>query len=492
MILVTKNHDFHYETANICRLFVPHEKIKIVTEIPTICNELLAITTLKENTKDAELICSLELEEYNDSLSTTISKSSPTYKDDCELQLATLLYHLLCKLFDTTQSWGVLTGIRPVKLLRQKTKQMGLENAIDLFKNTYYVSNSKMKIAQRTLEAENKILALSKPESFSLYVSIPFCPTRCDYCSFVSHTTDRSLYLIPEYIELLQKEIRKTAEIAKSLGLRLETIYMGGGTPTSLDAQQLSQILNTITSSMDTSYLREFTVEAGRPDTVTSEKLDAIYAAGIRRISINPQTLHDSVLTAIGRKHTVNQFYDAYNLAKQKKFDIINTDLIAGLSSDTVEGFTETLNGIMELQPENVTVHTLSMKRASNLVVQHRTDIAKKEETPQMVQNADTILTSNGYHPYYLYRQGRTVGNQENVGWSKPDCDGLYNVYIMDESHTILACGAGAVTKLKQPDGPYIERIFNFKFPYEYNDRFSEMLERKQGILEFYKNNPLP
>lgn len=492
MILVTDNHDFHYETANICRLFVPHEKIKIVKELPLICDELLAYTVIKEDVGGAHLKASLTLEDYERELEAFVPKETVEYKDTCELKLATLLYHLLCELFDTTQSWGVITGIRPVKLLRHKTALLGKEGAEQYFKNTLLISDKKMEIAKRTLAAEDKILSLSRPESFSLYISIPFCPTRCDYCSFVSHTTDRSAYLIPQYVELLQEEIKETGRIAKELGLRLETIYMGGGTPTTLTASQMQSILETVNKEMDCSSLREFTVEAGRPDTVTKEKLEAIYNAGIRRVSINPQTLHNTVLEAIGRKHTVEEFYDAFNLARQVGFDVINTDLIAGLSSDTVEGFSETIDGILKLHPENITVHTLSMKRASNLVVQHRTDIAKKEETPLMVDYADKALSSAGYHPYYLYRQGRTVGNQENVGWSNGNHDGLYNVYIMDETHTILGCGAGAVTKLKQPDGPYIERIFNYKFPYEYNDRFSEMLRRKAGISDFYKKHPIP
>ncbi|MBP5304176.1 MAG: coproporphyrinogen dehydrogenase HemZ [Clostridia bacterium] len=492
MILVTKNHDFHYETANICRLFVPLEKITIVKETPKTVFELLAITEMKRTEKGAIVSATLLLDDYEESLEDTVLNTELPFMDACELRLATLLYLLLCRLFHTTQSWGVVTGIRPVKLLRQKVESLGMEQAETYFKETLLVSDNKWNIAKRTLESENKILATSKPESCSLYISIPFCPTRCDYCSFVSHTTDRSAYLIPEYVELLKKEIAKTAEIIKELGLQLETIYIGGGTPTSLSADQMADLLHTIANSMDLSPVREFTVEAGRPDTVTKEKLEAIYKAGISRISINPQTLHNHVLEAIGRKHTVEQFYDAYNLARQIGFSFINTDLIAGLSGDTVEGFEETLKGILSLHPENVTVHTLAMKRSSNFVVHHRTDIGKKEDTPQMVDLSNTYLTENGYHPYYLYRQGKTVGNQENIGWSTPGNEGLYNVFIMDETHTILGCGAGAVTKLKEPNGTLIERIFNFKFPYEYNARFSEMLDRKAGILDFYKNHPIP
>ena len=486
MTLVTDGHDFHYETANVCRLFVPHEKIVTVASRPTEVSGLLAYTRLTETETGADALCELTLDEYKKTETAHIPREATPFRDRCELTLATLLYHLLCDLFGQTQSWGVLTGVRPIKVLRQNAAVLGEEAALRVLETDFLVSPEKRALAQRVLHAENRCLALSRPESCSLYVSIPFCPTRCDYCSFVSHTTERSATLIPDYVQLLQQELRATADLISSLGLRLETVYMGGGTPTSLSAEQLAAIFSTVEDAFDLSALREYTVEAGRPDTVTAEKLRAIRGAGIRRISINPQTLHDSVLAAIGRRHTVAQFYEAFDLARQVGFDVINTDLIAGLPTDTVDGFAETMAGILALSPENVTVHNLSMKRASNLVVQHRTDIGAPEETPRMVSLAGERLTEAGYHPYYLYRQGRMVGNQENVGWAKDGCDGLYNVYIMDETHTSFGCGAGAVTKLKDPHGPHIERIFNYKFPYEYNAGFPEMLARKAGITDFY------
>ena len=497
MTLVTDGHDFHYETANVCRLFVPHEKIVTVPTRPEDATGLLAYTRLTETADGAAAFCALTLDEYKKSRTAAVPREDEggrmhrPFRDRCELTLATLLYDLLCDLFGQTQSWGILTGVRPIKVLRQAAATVGEDDALRVLAEDFLVQPDKCRLAQRVLHAENACLALSRPESCSLYISIPFCPTRCDYCSFVSHTTERSAMLIPEYVELLQKELRATAQVIDALGLTLETVYMGGGTPTSLSAEQLSAIFGTVDEAFDLSALREYTVEAGRPDTVTEEKLRAIRDAGIRRISINPQTLHDPVLAAIGRKHTVAQFYEAYDLARQVGFDVINTDLIAGLPTDTVDGFAETMDGILALAPENVTVHTLSMKRASNLVVQHRTDIGAPEETPRMVALADEKLTADGYHPYYLYRQGRMVGNQENVGWARGETDGLYNVYIMDETHTIFGCGAGAVTKLKEPQGPHIERIFNYKFPYEYNAGFPEMLARKAGITDFYTRYPV-
>ncbi|MBO5797081.1 MAG: coproporphyrinogen dehydrogenase HemZ, partial [Clostridia bacterium] len=395
-------------------------------------------------------------------------------------------------LFGFTQSWGILTGVRPVKLLRRLTEELGSGGAEAYFRDRLLLSSEKLQLTKTTLEAEDKLLSLSRPESFSLYVSVPFCPTRCDYCSFVSYTVERAAKLIPPYVELLCEEIRRTGEIARDLGLRLETVYFGGGTPTTFSAEQLATVMAAVDKHFDLSNLREYTVEAGRPDTVTVDKLRTIRAGGAERVSINPQTLSDDVLRTIGRRHTAGQFYDAFDLARQVGFDCINTDLIAGLPGDSVESFSRTLDGILALAPENITVHTLSLKRASNLVVEHRSELPSGDDAVRMVGETGLRLPAAGYHPYYLYRQSRMAGNQENVGWATEGKDGLYNVYIMDETHTILGVGAGAVTKLKQPGTHYLERIFNYKFPYEYNADHGEMLRRKEQIYDFYAKHVTP
>lgn len=492
MLLCLLGHDFHFETENICRLFLPHEKIQTVRERPAADAEgLVATVELCEQAAGAHIAVTLRLQGYVRQASATVPSDAAEYRDECELTAATLLYHLLSELFGYVQSWGVLTGVRPIKLLRHLTREQGSEAADAYFRDRLLVSDRKRTLARETLRHEDAILSLSRPDSFSLYIAIPFCPSRCDYCSFVSHTTERSVKLMPRYVELLQQELRETAAIAKALSLRLETVYMGGGTPTTLSAEQMHAVLQTVREQFDCTALREFTVEAGRPDTVTRDKLLAIREAGVDRISINPQTLHDAVLSGIGRRHTVADFYRAFALARDCGFGHINTDLIAGLPGDTPHGFSQTLDGILALSPESVTVHTLAMKRASGMVVRGREDIPGAPDAIEMVSESARRLPENGYHPYYLYRQSRTVGNQENVGWAKDGHDGLYNVFIMDETHTILGCGAGAVTKLKQPNGSYIERIFNYKFPYEYNDRFDEMLRRKQGVRDFYERYPV-
>ncbi len=492
MQLLLKGHDFHFELENVSRLFLPQEKIvtRVVTEYPTDDpQELCAYCTMAEDANGATLTCRVRLDDFEDESHTTVPLSTAEYRDVCELELCTLLYHSLVKLLGFTHGWGLITGVRPVKLLRRLIREQGEEAALTYFRDKLLVGEDKRQLCRTTLSVENEILALSQARSFSLYVSIPFCPTRCDYCSFVSQTVVQAQKLIPEYVTHLCKELAYTGRIARELGLRLETVYFGGGTPTTLSPEELAALFRTIEANFDLSHLREYTVEAGRPDTVTREKMDTIRAAGVGRVSINPQTLQQSVLDSIGRRHTVEQFYEAFDMARAAGFENINTDLIAGLPNDTYDGFCDTLERIVALSPESVTVHTLSMKRASNIMLQHRADYRVRDDAVRMVQRVSQTLPSHGYRPYYLYRQSRTVGNQENVGWAKAGCEGLYNVYIMDETHTILGCGAGAVSKLKKPNSDYLERIFNYKFPYEYNAGVEDMLNRKNGVADFYHHH---
>ena len=368
---------------------------------------------------------------------------------------------------------------------------MGEDAAKQYFSEKLLVSDNKISLCSEAVSGEDKITSLSRPDSYSLYLSIPFCPTRCAYCSFVSHSVDKAKNMIPRYVEYLCKEVEVTAEIARGLGLRLETVYMGGGTPTTLTSEQMDTVLSAVRSNFDMSNVREFTVEAGRPDTITAEKLAAIKKNGVTRISINPQTMNDDVLVEIGRKHTAADTEVAFKMARDMGFDNINMDLIAGLPLDTFDGFCHTLDRVLALDPESVTVHSLAMKRAATLSTDGRLPEAQMGETAsKMVDFARETLTKNGILPYYMYRQSKTVGNLENVGYAKRGYEGLYNVYIMDETHTILACGASAVTKMRQPFGNNIERIFNFKYPYEYIDRFDEQIDRKQGIGAFYDKYP--
>lgn len=477
MNLYVKNHNFHFELENLTRLFFPNEKITVIRDFsepqpPYIYTEVSDKITISVN-----------IGSFNKS-ETAVKKLTD---DDNELVSAQLLYKLLCDFTGLTQPWGILTGVRPVKLLRKLAEESNEEQAVKKFENDFFVSNEKIALSRETEHNERKILELSRPESFSLYVGIPFCPSRCSYCSFVMASIERAEKLIEPYTKLLCEEIKRTAEIANKLGLRLETVYFGGGTPTTLSSEQLDTVLGTVNKSFDMSTCREFTVEAGRPDTIDSAKLFALKENKVDRISINPQTTNDEVLKTIGRKHTAQQFFDAFELARKCGFDNINTDLIAGLPTDTPESFKNSLDSIVRLNAECITVHTLCMKRASRLTTEGVTlDLQQARDAREMLAYTQNILGQNEYIPYYMYRQSRMVGNLENVGWSKKGFESLYNVYVMDETHTILACGSGGVTKLKRNNPDYLERIFNFKYPYEYIDRFDELIQRKSGIMKFY------
>lgn len=477
MNLYVKNHNFHFELENLTRLFFPNEKITVIRDFsepqpPYIYTEVSDKITISVN-----------IGSFNKS-ETAVKKLTD---DDNELVSAQLLYKLLCDFTGLTQPWGILTGVRPVKLLRRLAEESSEEQAVKKFENDFFVSNEKIALSRETEHNERKILELSKPESFSLYVGIPFCPSRCSYCSFVMASIERAEKLIEPYTKLLCEEIKRTAEIANKLGLRLETVYFGGGTPTTLSAEQLNTVLGTVNNSFDMSTCREFTVEAGRPDTIDIAKLFALKENKVDRISINPQTVNDEVLKTIGRKHTAQQFFDAFELARKCGFDNINTDLIAGLPTDTPESFKNSLDSIVRLNAECITVHTLCMKRASRLTTEGVTlDLQQARDAREMLAYTQNILGQNEYIPYYMYRQSRMVGNLENVGWSKKGFESLYNVYVMDETHTILACGSGGVTKLKRNNPDYLERIFNFKYPYEYIDRFDELIQRKSEIMQFY------
>ena len=481
MNLCNINHNFNYELEKLCRIFLPFEKISLLTEVQP--DDIYAVCTLTDNGKKAVAVLYIKEKVFTREL-----PCDPQDKAQ-ELTLATCLFECFCEATEYKPCWGILTGVRPVKLYHKLCDEFGEEKTKEYFKNTLLVDQSKIELCSDSMAPEYKIIEHSRPDSFSLYISIPFCPTRCSYCSFVSHSVDKAKGLIGRYVELLCKEIADTGKIARELGLFLQTVYIGGGTPVALTAVQLEQIMKAVKDNFDLSGIEEYTVEAGRPDAITEDKLLAIKNGGATRISINPQTMSDSVLREIGRNHTAKQTEEAFALARKLGFDNINMDLIAGLPTDTYESFVDTVEKIISMAPESVTVHSLSMKRASTLSVSG--NLPEKSvgiSASQMVDYARKRLKDVGILPYYLYRQSKTVGNLENVGYSKKGYEGLYNVYIMDETHTVLACGASGVTKLRESGSSRIERIYNYKYPYEYIDRFEEILDRKSGIKTFYES----
>ena len=472
MIIKNINHNASYHTEKIAVMFFPLEKLKFDGD------DNVVIETKKENN-----IISVRVKAYSRFIEKTYELKEI---DDVTHSLSILLYDTLSELTGYTLPWGILYGVRPARLMHSTVEKMGVDNAVKKFLSDK-VEQKKIDLALSVMERENKIIALSRDNSFSLYVSIPFCPSRCSYCSFVSHSIANAKDLIAPYVELLCKELVHIGKIANDLGLRLESIYFGGGTPTTLSAEQLDMLLSTIEGNFDLSTLREYTVEAGRPDTVTEAKLNALMSHHVSRISINPQTFNDDVLNAIGRRHTSSQTVGAYELARKIGFDNINMDFIAGLNTDTPESFKRSIDTAVSLAPESITVHNLALKSAAFLCTENEFfDLTERSNASKMVDYSYKTMIENGYNPYYMYRQSKSLGNLENVGYAKDGFDCLYNVFMMDETHTVLAAGAGAVTKLKNPQTAHIERIYNYKYPYEYLNNFDEVLSRKKGIIDFY------
>ena len=483
MYLININNSYHYEMENLIRVFLPDVKI-LRAEEPT-NDEDYCLLTLEVNKIGIELSLQGEIYKSQGKFCLGCRTSGESIESYLERKMAVMLYDMLREITGYTPPWGILTGVRPAKLMTKLIASQGQDKAVEYFIKELKVSEDKTNLALMVSKNETPIIEGSKPDSYSLYLSVPFCPTRCSYCSFISHSNDSAKKLIPEYVEKLCDEIVETAKIAKDLNLRLESVYIGGGTPTVLTAPQLKKVTDTLSANFDLSGISEYTIEAGRPDSIDSDKLDVIKNCGCTRISINPQTFSDSVLKEIGRNHTSAETLEAFRMAREKGFDNINMDLIAGLPTDTLKSFEKTLDTAIAENPENITVHTLALKRSSTIVTEGKATNSPTL-TSDMLKLVQTKLTDAGYEPYYMYRQSKSLGNLENVGWAKKGYEGLYNIYMMEECHTILSVGAGAVIKLKAPHGSEIERIYNYKYPYEYIGNFQEILNRKQYIGEFY------
>ena len=379
-------------------------------------------------------------------------------------------------------AWGALSGVRPTKLTTKHLLEGGTEkSAAKLMENTYFVTPQRAKLSLDCSKATVQAASLLEPEDVSLYVGIPFCPTRCAYCSFVSRTIGKRTELMEPYLAALHKELRHTAALLANSGRKVRTIYIGGGTPTTLTTAQMEALLNCITENFDLSRCIEFTVEGGRPDTLDQEKLSAIRTCGADRMSINPQTMHDSVLKACGRRHNASDVETAYSQAVNAGFDAINMDLIAGLPTDDFDGFKDSLDRVIALNPANITVHTLAIKKGADLY-EKREGLSPDEEVARMVDYAEEALRSAGYHPYYLYRQKYMSGSFENVGWCRPGTACLYNIYMMEELHTIISVGGGGMNKVNLPDGT-LRRFHNPKFPEQYIEMIDDVLRQKEELF---------
>lgn len=481
MLLYISHNFFHYEAGNLCRLFFPYDELKTTEDKSEISDNDDVVTAVIDGDDFTVAV-------RKDGRTLTKTKKSQDHSDD-EYNITSTIFLCLSEFCGYMPKWGLLTGIHPVKLYTRYIQQVGAEEADRIFKDKFYVSDEKLDLCRTIARTQHPALSAIEEDDFSLYISIPFCPTRCAYCSFVSQSVEKQKKLIEPYVVKLLEEIEDTARITKEVGLRLVTVYMGGGTPTTLNPDQLRRVIEKVQSSFDMTHCREFTVEAGRPDTIDEDKLKTLLDLGITRISINPQTLEDSVLKNIGRRHTAQETIDAYHLARKCGMTDINMDLIAGLQGDTYETFKNTVDKVIDLAPENVTVHSLALKRSAEIFHKENTkDFHRnKNAAEMMIDYSIKRLTEAGYEPYYLYRQSRMAGNLENTGWAKPGtvCD--YNIYTMDETHTVIACGAGGVSKIKDPYSDRLERIFNFKYSYEYLERFDTILSRKEGVKTLYE-----
>ncbi len=395
-------------------------------------------------------------------------------------------YLAAVQLLPNLPPWGALAGVRPTKLSTKHMLEGGTAKSADkLLKDVYYVTPERRKLAidcsRSTVSAAQKL----DKNDLSLYVGIPFCPTRCTYCSFVSRTIGKKTELLNPYLTALLREIEITGRLLAESGKHLRTVYIGGGTPTSLSDAQMAWLLDAIRDHFDLSRCIEFTVEGGRPDTLDAQKLKTIYSHGADRMSINPQTMEDHVLRACGRPHRASDVIRAYQQAVDAGFRAINMDLIAGLPQDSMDGFRRSLDAVAGLNPSNITVHTLALKKGADLF-EKRANLPSAEEVTAMVAYANETLSALGYKPYYLYRQKYMSGSFENVGWSRDNLDCLYNIYMMEELHTILSLGGGGMNKVNFPDGS-LRRFHNPKFPEQYIEMIDDVCRQKEEMFALMK-----
>ena len=515
ILIDLKRVDFEYDIWTLVREFCPH-------------TEVLVNSTEKLAEDDyIEYVVKVVFDEVNSKVLASVlaPEASDTCKctdlEDCQSRMhdkfsnegiadyldrksvkneaKRLVYDVMKQQTGKDLPWGTLTGIRPTKIpmsLYERKKPLTDDAVYDYMKNNYYVSDEKIDLSRDIAKREIRILRnIDYRDGYSLYIGIPFCPSTCLYCSFTSYNIDAYKKKVDEYVDSVIKEIDYVANTFKDK--KLNTVYFGGGTPTTLTDVQLDKLITKVKDSFDFTYVQEFTVEAGRPDSITREKLQVLKKHGVSRISINPQTMKQETLDIIGRKHTVSQVIDAFNIAREEGFDNINMDFIVGLPNEGIEDVRYTMEETLKLNPDSITVHSLAIKRAARL------NMFKDEYKELSIENNKEIMSLTaeyakkmGMKPYYLYRQKNIAGNMENVGYAKEGCEGIYNILIMEEKQTIIALGAGSVTKYVYPDGERIERVDNVKNVDLYIERIDEMIERKinffQRVLSDHKAKANP
>lgn len=488
MKLLFKGHDARYAVEQSLLAFFPQER---PVYDPAAQEENQATVTLSQGKKYITAVTTLC---YDGCTKRGISRvlwdpSADAYAAERLRQRAVKLsfFKAARQVTGVTPSWGALTGIRPAKLAAGYLEQGMTPRQVDrLLRDTYCVSQTRRELCIEAAQAGLKAKAELNPQDISLYIGIPFCPTRCAYCSFVSQAVEKSFGLMEPYLEVLLGEITRAAQMVEDLGLHIKSFYMGGGTPTALSAGQMDRLLTHLNRSFDLSHCAEYCIEAGRPDTIDREKLRVLLDHGCDRISVNPQSLEDSVLRAIGRRHTAADIEQTMGLATSMGFKHVNMDLIAGLPADTPEGFRRTLDKCLSFGADNITVHTLALKKGSRILLEGQ-KIPSAEAVGQMLDYSVFALRGADFHPYYLYRQKYMSGSFENIGWCISGAEGLYNIYIMEELHSILSLGAGGSTKMVDPAAGRIERVFHAKYPNEYITRPEKIQKNLEDFADFYR-----
>lgn len=496
MNLITKGNISRYYAETLVLLFFPGSKF------PKEENKGDISVYMSVEEKDYGVVGSVTIKDGEREVSATYVPSAPCaakVSHDMLIKLAAggAMLRAGADFCGTVPPWGMITGVRPAKLcLDMLEGGKSDDEVLEHFISDFLCSEKKANLALMTAKKEHLFVTDERRRECSVYIAIPFCPTRCAYCSFVSFSSPKLLSLIPQYLVRLCKDIKNTFKIISEMGIRVATVYIGGGTPTTLSAKELDILLSCIDSCTDISALDEFTVEAGRPDTIDAEKMNVLVKWGVTRVSVNAQTLNDDVLKAIGRRHNSEDFLRAYNCALESGVRDINVDLIAGLPGEHFESFASSCKKIVDLDPTNITVHTFYVKRAADLRDDLNSFRAEDENTLRAVDLSQDLILSAGYTPYYLYKQKNTAANLENVGFSKNGHECLYNIFMMEEVHTVFGAGASAMTKLVSPfkDNMRIERICETKYPYEYLDplksdaesRYKQLLLRTQDFFEKY------
>ena len=470
MELTLLGHEDLYAVEQLCiTLFGVDARGSVISRLHRSKTWLTAVTTVDKDGKTSRAVRRLKAEDETVRLRRRILQQS--------------LYLAAAEHLPQIPPWGALAGVRPTKITTKHLLDGGtLKSADRLLRDVYYVTGERRQLAVDCSKSTVRANGLMDQRDVSLYVGIPFCPTRCSYCSFVSRSVGKRTELLEPYLQALLQEIAVTGRLMKDAGKHLRSIYIGGGTPTTLSADQMAVLMDAVTDAFDMDRCIEFTVEGGRPDTLDAEKLRTIRRHGADRMSINPQTMVDAVLRACGRPHTAAEVLKSYDQAVEAGFDAINMDLIAGLPSDTVEGFQNSLDSVAALHPANITVHTLALKKGADLF-EKKVELPSLEAVTEMVNYANSALRALGYKPYYLYRQKYMSGSFENVGWSRDNLDCLYNIYMMEELHTIVSVGGGGMNKVNLPDGS-LQRFPNPKFPEQYIEQIESVLKQKKELFQ--------